>query len=123
MKKVTLCLGLGLWAWVGLGALPLAEPILGQPTLQVPAKASLLESLPGHWVTWNLQWFPGQAPYAKAEPRKLHEEAVRATLGKIAPQVALLQEVVDGNVLGRVIPEYRWQAVSNFQRAKDEEVK
>ena len=123
MKKVTLGLGLGLWAWVGLGALPLAEPILGQPTLQVPAKASLLESLPRKWATWNLQWFPGQIPYAKAVPRKLHEEAVRATLGKTAPQVALLQEVVDGSALGRVTPEYRWQAVSNFQRAKDEEVK
>ena len=123
MRKMILGLGLGLWSWIGLGALPLAEPILGQPTLQVPKKASLLGSLPRDWVTWNLQWFPGQVPYAKAEPRKLHEEAVRATIGKIAPQVALLQEVVDANALERVTLEYRWQAVSNFQRAKDEEVK
>ena len=123
MKKVILGLGLGLWSWIGLGALPLAEPILGQPTLQVPKKVSLLGSLPRNWLTWNLQWFPGQVPYAKVEPRKLHEEAVRSTIGKIAPQVALLQEVVDAKALGRVIPDYRWQAVSNFQRAKDEEVK
>jgi endonuclease/exonuclease/phosphatase family metal-dependent hydrolase len=123
MKKVILGLGLGLWSWIGLGALPLAEPISGQPTLQVPKKVSLLGSLPRDWLTWNLQWFPGQVPYAKVESRKLHEEAVRSTIGKIAPQVALLQEVVDAKALGRVIPFYRWQAVSNFQRAKDEEVK
>ena len=123
MKRMVFGLGLGFWSWIAVASLPLPQPVLGEPTLLVPARDPVLAALPKHWVTWNLQWFPGQIPYAKGEARKNHAEAVRETLRQMAPQVAILEEVVEARALALAIPEYRWQAVSNFQRAKDEEVK
>ena len=122
MKRLVFGLGLGFWSWLGVASLPLPQPVLAEPTLLAPSRDPVLAALPKQWVTWNLQWFPGQIPYAKGEARKSHAEAVRKTLRQMAPQVAILQEVVEERALALTIPEYRWQAVSNFKRAKDEEV-
>ncbi|MCX6935982.1 MAG: hypothetical protein NTZ01_07330, partial [Verrucomicrobia bacterium] len=123
MKKLSIVLGLVLWSLFAAVALPLQPPLLGTPTLTVPAKDHPLTHFPTSWVTWNLQWFPGQTPRAKEPAREKHEKAVQETLQNINPQVAILEEVMDEGALGRVISDHPWRAVSNFQRAKDEDEK
>jgi len=79
--------------------------------------------LPWRWMTWNLQWFPGNQPLSSPSAQIRHIQSVHLLVEKRWPQVALLQEVVDADALQMATPGYPWRAMTDFQRAGDEEEK
>ena len=105
----------------GQAKLPLPPPVLREPELSLPARGTVPIGLPQKWVTWNLQWFPGQNPLATKLERESHEAAVRFCLGRFKPDVGMFQEVLDADALRRSVSDLPWQAVTRFERVEDEE--
>ena len=99
----------------GWAELPLPPPSQSQAALEKPGR------LPESVVTWNLQWFPGNRPEPSDSGRRWHEREVGEVIHELNVDLVLVQEVVDREALGRVTGEYPWRAVSNFQRAADED--
>jgi len=123
-----------MWIWLSFtvwllslgnssGGLPIPAPEWGEPQISCPLEAPLPTRLPKRWITWNLQWFPGQNPGAKRIERAKHEAEVKEWLGRWKPDVAIFQEVLDADALQRSASELPWQAVTRFSRAADEEKK
>ena len=98
--------------WAGL---PLPPPSQSQPALERPGR------LPESVATWNLQWFPGGRPEPTEKGRKWQEREVGKIFRKMDADLLLVQEVVDRKALARAAKDYPWRAVSNFQRARDED--
>ncbi len=98
--------------WAGL---PLPPPSQSQPALERPGR------LPESVATWNLQWFPGNRPEPTARGRAWHGREVGKVIRKMGADLLLVQEVVDREALARAAKDYPWRAVSNFQRAGDED--
>ena len=123
-----------MWIWLSFGVwfstleyssgvLPLPAPEWVEPEISCPLEAPLPETLPKRWITWNLQWFPGQIPSANRDGRSKHEAEVKKWLGRLKPDVGIFQEVLDADALKRSASEFPWQAVTRFSRAADEEKK
>ena len=123
-----------MWIWLSFGVwfstlgyssgvLPLPAPEWFEPEISCPLKAPLPETLPKRWITWNLQWFPGQNPSANRDGGSKHEAEVKKWLGRLKPDVGIFQEVLDADALKRSASEFPWQAVTRFSRAADEEKK
>jgi len=123
-----------MWIWLSFGVwfstlgyssgvLPLPAPEWVEPEISCPLKAPLPETLPKRWITWNLQWFPGQNPSANRDGGSKHEAEVKKWLGRLKPDVGIFQEVLDADALKRSASEFPWQAVTRFSRAADEEKK
>jgi len=123
-----------MWIWLSLvvwflslgysfGGVPLPAPALVEPAISCPLEAPLPAALPKRWITWNLQWFPGQTPGAKKIARAKHETEVIEWLGRLKPDVGIFQEVLDADALKRSVSDLPWQAVTRFSRAADEEEK
>ena len=106
--------GVGGWSAVWAG-LPLPPASQSQPALERPGR------LPESVATWNLQWFPGNRPEPTARGRAWHGREVGKVIRKMGADLLLVQEVVDREALARVAKDYAWRAVSNFQRAGDED--
>lgn len=100
---------------VGKAGLPLPEAGQNPALIEKPGR------FPDSIVTWNLQWFPGNRPVPTDASRTWHEQQVRIVLRELDADLLMVQEVVDLKALGRVTPAYPWRAVSNFQRAVDED--
>jgi len=103
--------------------LPLPAPQWVEPEIYRPLEAFPPATLPKIWMTWNLQWFPGQNPLSKRIEKAKHEAEVKEWLGRCKPDVAIFQEVLDADALQRSASELPWQAVTRFSRAADEENK
>ena len=123
-----------MWIWLSFGVwfstlgyssgvLPLPAPEWVEPEICCPLEAPLPETLPKRWITWNLQWFPGQNPSANRDGGSKHEAEVKKWLGRLKPDVGIFQEVLDADALKRSASEFPWQAVTRFSRAADEEKK
>lgn len=68
-------------------------------------------------VCWNVEWFPGKSPYAKAGAMRSHAQLVQAELKRINPDVFLGQEMRDWQSfaeLSSVVPGMRPVVVSAF---------
>ena len=107
-------------AW---GELSLPVPELCAPRLVSQGADVALPHLPWKWLTWNLQWFPGHHPQAPGSQQSLHVRLVAEKIGQIRPQVVILQEVLDPKALETAFPDYPWKALTDFQRAGDEDGK
>ena len=105
------------------GALPLPPPEVLQPKVVSLGEDVCVPSLPWRWVTWNLQWFPGNRPAASETAHENHIRAVGRILQKIGPQVVVLQEVLDPVALREATPKYAWRVLTDFPRAADEDEK
>jgi len=109
-------LGLLLWglgtAWAGLPLLPARET---PPTMEKPGRG------PSSVATWNLQWFPGNRPEPTVASRVWHEKEVGKLIQQLDVDLLLVQEVVDRQVLIKSAGVYPWKAISNIQRAGDED--
>lgn len=123
-----------MWIWLSFGVwfstlgyssgvLPLPAPEWVEPEISCPLEAPLPETLPKRWITWNLQWFPGQIPSANRDGRSKHEAEVKKWLGRLKPDVGIFQEVLDADALKRSASDFPWQVVTRFSRAADEEKK
>ena len=109
---VGLAVGLG---EVGWAELPLPAATQTQPMVEKPGP------LPESVATWNLQWFPGNRPQPESADRRQHMREVAKLIRKLDVDLLLLQEVVDAVALTEATQTYPWRAVSNFQRAGDED--
>ena len=71
---------------------------------------------------WNLDWFPGQRPHAKAAAQAAHIEAVVPVAGRIDPDVFGLEELADRRaaetVVGR-LPGFKVDICSEFLRGPE----
>lgn len=70
-------------------------------------------------VSWNLQWFPGRIPYAKADARRAHLAATQEELRELNPDLLLAQEITSERAfedLVSVLPGARVAVVSSFDR-------
>lgn len=123
-----------MWIWLSLtvllsslghssGGLPIPPPEWVEPEISCPLDAPLPDTLPKRWITWNLQWFPGQIPGADQVGRSKHEAEVKRCLGRLKPDVSIFQEVLDADALKRSASDFPWRAVTRFSRAADEEEK
>ncbi|NDC80532.1 MAG: hypothetical protein EB090_04580 [Verrucomicrobia bacterium] len=117
--------GISLWLvpfWVlpVFGELPLPAPEVRQPRVISRGAEGPVPRLPWRWMTWNLQWFPGQHPQASSILQQRHIQSVGQAVEKMRPQVILLQEVLDGEALCTASPSHPWRVMSDFQRAGDE---
>jgi endonuclease/exonuclease/phosphatase family metal-dependent hydrolase len=68
-------------------------------------------------LTWNIEWFPGGRPYAKAAERTKQTDAVGAELAKLKPDIFLAQEVTKGyafEALVATMPGMKVDVFSNF---------
>jgi endonuclease/exonuclease/phosphatase family metal-dependent hydrolase len=72
-------------------------------------------------ATWNLQWFPGNRPESADSAQARHGREVEKVMDQLKVDLLLVQEVVDAEALARVVQDFPWRVVSNFQRAGDEE--
>ena len=108
---------------VGWAGLPLLPPEVCFPRVISEGDKGSVPLLPWRWMTWNLQWFPGHHPQSSLEAQSQHIQSVSLLLGKRWPQVAVLQEVLNPGALQRATPGYPWRAMTDFQRAGDEEEK
>lgn len=105
------------------GELPLPAPEVRLPRVVSKGEEGAVPQLPWRWMTWNLQWFPGHHPRAVSVIQQRHILSVGEMIEKTWPQVALLQEVLDGAALRRASPAYPWRVMTDFQRAGDEDDK
>ena len=120
------CYSLGLWfllIFSGHAALPLSAPIVRVPEICEPKNNLGGRDFPASWLTWNLEWFPGRAPESGVDIQQGHIRKVRSVLSKISPDVAIFQEVVSAPGLSVAAGDYPWRAVTQFQRAADEDEK
>jgi len=104
-------------AWA---VLPLVPPQVEEPKVLSKGEVGSVPQLPWRWMTWNLQWFPGQLPQSVPTAKELHIQSVALNLQKIWPQVAILQEILDPIALAEATPTYPWKVMTDFQRAGDE---
>ena len=123
-----------MWIWLSFavwfsslgyssGGLPLPAPKWVEPEISYPLEAPHSDTLPKRWVTWNLQWFPGQIPCADRVGRLKHEAEVKKWLGRLKPDVGIFQEVLDADALKGSASDFPWRAVTRFSRAADEQEK
>ena len=98
----------------------LPPPIWRLPEISSPEEKTNPVSIPRHWVSWNLHWFPGQSPDANDHVKKRHEQAIQLWIERLNPSVGVFQEVLSGEAMKRSAPQLPWQAVTRFARAEDE---
>jgi hypothetical protein len=70
-------------------------------------------------VSWNLQWFPGKSPFARAPARSNHLAEAKADLLRLNPDVFVVQEISNVQAfhdLVSVLTGYTVHVVSNFPR-------
>jgi endonuclease/exonuclease/phosphatase family metal-dependent hydrolase len=70
-------------------------------------------------VSWNLQWFPGKSPFARAPARSNHLAEAKADLQRLNPDVFVAQEISNVQAfhdLVSVLTGYTVHVVSNFPR-------
>ena len=123
MVNFRLLLPILLFASFAWGGLPLPPPEVCPARVISRGEKGSVPQLPWRWMTWNLQWFPGHHPQSAPDAQSQHIESVNHLLKKIWPQVAVLQEVLDPVALKKASPAYPWRAMTDFQRAGDEEEK
>lgn len=69
-------------------------------------------------VSWNIEWFPGRRPDARPEEAARHMKQVQSALKKIQPDILILNEVRDLDVVKEavsVLPDFKVNIVSDFQ--------
>ena len=69
-------------------------------------------------VSWNIEWYPGMARFARSAQRRSHEVAVKAELERIQPDIFLAQEMRGWEPfadLCAVVPDLQPVVVSAFR--------
>lgn len=72
-------------------------------------------------VAWNIEWYPGKRPYARAEEMRQHAAIAQAALARINPDIFLAQEIRNWQSFAELtdaVPDLRPVVVSSFPSSR-----
>jgi endonuclease/exonuclease/phosphatase family metal-dependent hydrolase len=81
------------------------------------APGAAQEPRPLRVVAWNLEWFPGGSPFAKAEEKRSAVARASAHLARLEPDILILQEVTSERSLRQALQGHKnlqLHVISNF---------
>ena len=91
---------------------------LSAAILMLLAVATAAMAEPVKIVAWNLEWFPGRRPEPRPEEAVRHMKQVQAALRRMQPDILILTEVRDADVVKEavsVLPGFTVHVASDFQ--------
>lgn len=83
------------------------------------ALQSLAGAAPVTALSWNIEWFPGGRPNASKSEAFKQTKAVKAELGKIAPQIFMGQELTDEKAFAEIVKVVPGMEVNVFSKFID----
>lgn len=84
------------------------------------APGTAQEPRPLRVVAWNLEWFPGGSPFAKAEEKRSAVARASAHLARLEPDILIVQEVTSERSLRQALQGHKnlqLHVISNFTNA------
>lgn len=84
------------------------------------APVTAQEPRPLRVMSWNLEWFPGGSPFAKAEEKRSAVARASAHLARLEPDILVVQEVTSERSLRQALAGHKnlqLHVISNFTNA------